>query len=137
MIIFSSINNSIMTNIFLINQTAGYIVTLILSFVIIIPISFHLSNFKGNCSLFTRGTFIEDDGRFEPDWASCFYCGWTLFVGIITLIASFVQIIRMIRFIKNGADRYIILNNIVYFNILIIKFSFRLVHSFQLSLMRY
>jgi len=93
-----------MVSLGVLSQSAGYTVTFILSLCVLIPMSIHLTNFKGHCALFTTGTFIEDDGRFDPNWASCFYCGLTIFVGVLTLITSSVQLIRMIRLMNHGED---------------------------------
>jgi len=56
-----------------------------------------MSDFCGHCALFSCGTFIEDDGRFEPDWASSGYCIYTIIVGCFTLLLSLVQLIFKLR----------------------------------------
>jgi hypothetical protein len=93
-----------MGNILLLSQTAGYSVALILSLCVAIPMTIHMINFKGHCLLYTNGTFVPDDGRFEPDWASPGYCGFTLAVACFLLICSTVQLVRMSIFLYKGLD---------------------------------
>jgi len=66
--------------------------------------SLHLYNFCGHCSLYSNGVYIEEDGRFEPNWSTPFYCGFTLFVGSLILLVAFIQLIRKLIFLYKGTD---------------------------------
>lgn len=94
-------------NMTLLSQAAGYTVSVILSLCVVTPMVFHLVNFKGHCLLYTSGTFIAEDGRFDPSWASPFFCGFTLFVGFLLLFASLVQLTRMGIFLYKRLDRLV------------------------------
>jgi hypothetical protein len=63
------------------------------------------ASFQGHCLLFTSGEFIAGDGSFDPTWGSNFYCGFTLFAGITSLIVSFIQLVRISLFLCKGTDR--------------------------------
>lgn len=91
-------------NIPLLGQATCYSITLLLSIVTLIPMAWHIQNFNGKCLLFTTGTFDPNDGHFIPDWASPFYCGFSLFTAILALLVSIVQLFRMSVFLYNGTD---------------------------------
>ncbi|XP_014472706.1 PREDICTED: transmembrane protein 179 isoform X2 [Dinoponera quadriceps] len=84
-----------LTNILLLSQIAGYVVALILSLCIIVPMSLHQNEFRGHCLLFSTGVWQESDGQFVVNWASQAYCNYTIFVGLVLLITSAVQIYRL------------------------------------------
>lgn len=63
------------------------------------------ASFEGNCLLFTTGEFIAGDGSFDPKWGSNFYCVFTLFAGITSLIIAFIQLVRMSVFLCRRTDR--------------------------------
>lgn len=94
-------------NLRLLSQSAGYCVTLILSLCVVIPMIMNEASFKGNCLLFTSGQFIAGDGLFDPKWGSNFYCGFTLFVGILSLLIAGLQLVRMSIFLYKGSDRFV------------------------------
>lgn len=60
--------------------------------------------FRGHCLLFSTGNWRESDGQFVPDWASRFYCNYTILVGLILLLTSSVQIYRMSMLMYKGED---------------------------------
>lgn len=93
-----------LTNVILLSQAAGYSVTIILSLCVVIPMIMHEASFQGHCLLFTTGTFVSSDGSFDPQWGSGFYCGFTLFVGIISFIIALVQLVRMCIFLCKNTD---------------------------------
>ncbi|XP_015440113.1 PREDICTED: transmembrane protein 179 [Dufourea novaeangliae] len=93
-----------LTNILLLSQISGYIVALILSLCIIIPVSLHQDEFRGHCLLFSNGTWQESDGQFVVNWASRAYCNYTLFVGLMLLLTSAVQIYRLSLLMYRGED---------------------------------
>ncbi|XP_067119994.1 transmembrane protein 179 [Centruroides vittatus] len=90
-------------NFLLLSQTTGYVVAFILSLCLVVPLSINLDNFKEHCLLYTTGTF-QDDGNFKPEWASTSYCYYTMLVGIILLLTSIIQTIRMSVFLFRGID---------------------------------
>lgn len=93
-----------LTNILLLSQIAGYVVALILSLCIIVPMSLHQDEFRGHCLLFSTGVWQESDGQFVVKWASQAYCNYTIFVGLVLLIASAVQIYRLSLLMYRSED---------------------------------
>lgn len=93
-----------LTNILLLSQISGYIVALILSLCIIIPMSLHQDEFRGHCLLFSTGTWQETDGQFVVNWASQAYCNYTIFIGLMLLLTSTVQIYRLSLLMYRGED---------------------------------
>ncbi|CAL7949588.1 transmembrane protein 179 [Xylocopa sonorina] len=93
-----------LTNILLLSQISGYVVALVLSLCIIIPMSLHQDEFRGHCLLFSTGTWQESDGQFVVNWASQAYCNYTIFVGLMLLLTSAVQIYRLSILMYRGED---------------------------------
>lgn len=93
-----------LTNILLLSQIAGYVIALILSLCITVPMSLHQDEFKGHCLLFSTGVWQEGDGQFKVDWASQAYCNYTIFVGVILFVTSTIQIYRMSLYLYKGTD---------------------------------
>ncbi|KAG7200136.1 hypothetical protein KM043_000575 [Ampulex compressa] len=93
-----------LTNILLLSQIAGYVVALILSLCIIVPMSLHQDEFRGHCLLFSTGTWQELDGQFVVNWASQGYCNYTIAVGLALLLTSAVQIYRLSLLMYRGED---------------------------------
>lgn len=63
------------------------------------------SIFSGNCLLFSRGTWQENDGLLDISWASKFYCLFPTFCGIIIFILSGCQIVRLVKIYKSTDDQ--------------------------------
>ncbi|CAD1477074.1 unnamed protein product [Heterotrigona itama] len=93
-----------LTNILLLSQISGYVVALILSLCIIIPMSLHEDEFRGHCLLFSTGTWQESNGQFIVNWASQAYCNYTIFVGLMLLLTSAIQIYRLSILMYRGED---------------------------------
>ncbi|KAJ9592313.1 hypothetical protein L9F63_001133 [Diploptera punctata] len=93
-----------LTNILLLSQIAGYVIALILSLCITVPMSLHQDEFRGHCLLFSTGVWQEADGQFKVDWASQAYCNYTIFVGVILFVTSAIQIYRMSMLLYKGTD---------------------------------
>ncbi|KAI4477853.1 transmembrane protein 179 [Polistes fuscatus] len=93
-----------LTNILLLSQIAGYVVALILSLCIIVPMSLHQDEFQGHCLLFSTGTWQETDGQFVVNWASQISCNYTIFVGLVLLLTAAFQIYRLSVFMYRGED---------------------------------
>lgn len=102
-----------LSNIVLLCQVAGYVVSMILSLCIVVPMSLHQDEFRlilnspviniyenlfffcrGHCLLFSTGVWKETDGQFNVNWASQAYCNYTIFVGLVLFLVSLVQIYR-------------------------------------------
>lgn len=88
-------------------QIAVHVACFIASFYIVWPISKHMNDFCGHCALFSCGTFIEDDGHFEPNWASGGYCIYSIIVGIFTMLNSIGQILFKIRRLYQVREWYL------------------------------
>lgn len=93
-----------LANILLLSQIAGYVVALILSLCIIVPMTLHEDEFRGHCLLFSTGTWQETDGQFVVNWAPQAYCNYTIFVGLVLLITAIVQIYRLSVLMYRGED---------------------------------
>lgn len=63
-----------------------------------------LSVCRGHCLLFSTGTWQESDGQFVVNWAPQAYCNYTIFVGLVLLITSAIQIYRLSMFMYRGED---------------------------------
>ena len=85
-------------------QLGSYVVALIMSLIICIPMSMHQEQFKGHCLLFSTGQWRETDGQFVVAWASQAYCNFIIFVAVIMFVISLTQIIRYCKFLYRGKD---------------------------------
>ncbi|XP_071038219.1 transmembrane protein 179 [Parasteatoda tepidariorum] len=90
-------------NILLLSQATGYVVALMLSLSVIIPLAMNLECFKGHCLLFTTGSF-GDDGNFNAEWASKAYCIYIAFISSLLVMVSTFQAIRMFALLKKERD---------------------------------
>ncbi|VVC87813.1 unnamed protein product [Leptidea sinapis] len=81
-----------LTNVLLLSQIAGYVIGLILSLCIMVPLSMHQNEFSGHCLLFSRGTWQEEDGQLLVMWASRAYCNYVIVVGVLMFIVCCIQI---------------------------------------------
>lgn len=59
---------------------------------------------RGHCLLFSTGVWQESDGQFVVSWASQAYCNYTIFVGLILLVTSTIQIYRLSLFMYRSED---------------------------------
>ncbi|KAG6442062.1 transmembrane protein 179 [Manduca sexta] len=92
-----------LTNVLLLSQIAGYLVGLILSLCIVVPMSMHQDEFNGHCLLFSHGDW-QDSGQLSVEWASRAYCNYVILVGIIMFIVCSVQIYRLSMLMYRGED---------------------------------
>ncbi|XP_049784680.1 transmembrane protein 179 [Schistocerca cancellata] len=93
-----------LSNLTLLSQIAGYVIALILSVCMTVPLSMHQDEFRGHCLLFSTGIWQEDDGQFSVDWASQAYCNYGIFVGVTLFVTSAIQIYRLSMFMYRGID---------------------------------
>lgn len=91
-------------NLLLLTQATSYVITLILGLCLIAPLCCHHVNFKGNCLLFTTGSWRETDGQLIVDWANSAYCNISIFVGCLLVAISIIQFFRMARLLFRGID---------------------------------
>lgn len=63
-----------------------------------------LTFFRGHCLLFSTGTWQETDGQFVANWASQAYCNYGIFVGLMLLITSSIQIYRLSMLMYRDKD---------------------------------
>ncbi|XP_012545482.1 transmembrane protein 179 [Bombyx mandarina] len=92
-----------LTNVLLLSQIAGYLMGLILSLCVIVPMSMHQDEFSGNCLLFSKGVW-QEDGQLLVSWASRFYCNYVILVGILMFLVCCVQIYRLSMLVYKGED---------------------------------
>ncbi|XP_018495896.1 transmembrane protein 179 [Galendromus occidentalis] len=81
-------------NIPLLAQATVCSLTLLLSMAALIPMSWHVSNFKGHCLLYTNGTFDNNDGHFIPDWGSSFYCYYSIIINVAIVLMSMLHLVK-------------------------------------------
>lgn len=93
-----------LSNVLVLSQVTTYILALLLSFCIIIPISFHLVDFKGHCLLFSNGTWSETDGHLVVTWASQAFCSYNITWAGISLFIALIQTYRFIAQICVGGE---------------------------------
>ncbi|KAG5882581.1 hypothetical protein JTB14_030130 [Gonioctena quinquepunctata] len=93
-----------LSNILLLSQIAGYVIALILSLCIVVPMGLHQEDFKGHCLLFSTGVWQETDGQLFVHWASQAYCNYTIFVGVMLGLVSIIQIYRLSMFLYKNTD---------------------------------
>nr|XP_045585177.1 transmembrane protein 179-like [Procambarus clarkii] len=93
-----------LNNVLVLSQVTTYILTLLLALCIIIPIFFHLSDFKGHCLLFSNGTWRETDGQFVVSWASQGFCDYNLTWASVSLLIALIQTYRFIVQIFRGTE---------------------------------
>ncbi|CAH2983599.1 unnamed protein product [Chilo suppressalis] len=93
-----------LTNVLLLSQITGYIIGLILSLCLIVPMSMHQDEFNGHCLLFSKGVWQELDGQLLVSWASRVYCDYVIAVGVLMFLVCLVQIYRMSVFLYRGQD---------------------------------
>ncbi|CAK1583920.1 unnamed protein product [Parnassius mnemosyne] len=94
----------VLTNVLLLSQIAGYVIGLILSLCIIVPMSMHQDEFGGHCLLFSKGAWQEEDGQLLVSWASQAYCNYVIAIGVLMFIVCLVQIYRLSIFMYKGQD---------------------------------
>lgn len=90
--------------IFSLIHIAAHFVCILVSLYIIVPVSTHLSDFRGHCALFSCGQFIEDDGHFEPKWSTPFSCFYSIIIGGFTLLCSLAQLLLKLRLLYQNKE---------------------------------
>lgn len=93
-----------LTNILLLSQIAGYVVALVLSLCIVVPMGIHQDEFRGHCLLFSTGVWQESDGQFVVNWASQAYCNYPIVVGLLLFLTAATQIYRLSFLMYRGKD---------------------------------
>lgn len=96
-------------NILALSQVTGYVLSIILFFFIMWPMSVNISNFNGNCILFSSGEYQSPSGKFDVTyWAYGSSCVFVLFLSMLTLVVSILQTIRLsTHLIKNTDSSFI------------------------------
>lgn len=91
-------------NVLLLSQLAGYVIAFILSICITVPLLIHVREFDDHCLLFAEGKWAEEDGLFNPEWASQGFCNYPIFIGFLLFIVSFTQIYRLTQLIRSQGE---------------------------------
>ena len=94
--------------IYLISQCAAHLVVLFVSLYSIVPMVIHVSDFRGHCALYSCGKFIEEDGRFDPQWSSLFYCLFTVIVAFLAFLSALSQLTLKIRLMYYNRVRFVL-----------------------------
>ncbi|XP_076463430.1 transmembrane protein 179-like [Babylonia areolata] len=84
-----------LANILLLAQVTLYLISLILSFFMYVPISVNLNDFDGHCLLFATGKWTADklDVLLQVDWGSSSSCNFAVFSGVAVMLASLFYLI--------------------------------------------
>lgn len=94
-------------NILALSQVTGYVLSTILFFFIIWPMSNNLRSFNGNCILFSSGQYDIKDQKFEvTDWAYGSSCAFVIFLSLLIVFISIWQTIRISIHLVKNTDRY-------------------------------
>lgn len=93
--------------IFLIIQCGTHLICLLASLYIIVPVATHMSDFRGNCALFSCGKYSEEDGHFEPEWASSAFCIISIIIGFITFLLSLAQLLLKLRLLYKNEEWFV------------------------------
>ncbi|PIK55183.1 hypothetical protein BSL78_07913 [Apostichopus japonicus] len=96
-------------NILALSQVTGYVLSTILFFFIIWPMSNNLRSFNGNCILFSSGQYDIKDQKFEvTDWAYGSSCAFVIFLSLLIVFISIWQTIRIsIHLVKNTDSSFL------------------------------
>ncbi|XP_047477654.1 transmembrane protein 179-like [Penaeus chinensis] len=93
-----------LNNVLVLSQVTTYIIAFLLSLCIIIPISYHLSDFRGHCLLFSRGNWSETDGQLEVSWGSQAFCDYNISWASISLLIALIQSYKCIVQLCTGGE---------------------------------
>ncbi|XP_043204387.1 transmembrane protein 179-like isoform X1 [Amphibalanus amphitrite] len=85
-------------------QLTGYLVSVCLSFVVLVPMLLNFKDFRYKCLLFTAGDFREQDGQFVPQWASNIYCYYVIFMSATLTLICVLQAVRTMLFLRHDTD---------------------------------
>ncbi|XP_070578920.1 transmembrane protein 179-like [Ptychodera flava] len=94
-------------NILVLAQVTAYVLIFLLSFFIVVPAGINQTNFDGNCVLFSTGTWHRNasSNHFRIDaWGDRSVCNFTIYIGIVSLMASFILAVRLSIFLCREAD---------------------------------
>lgn len=83
-------------NILLLAQVTVYLMALILSFFMFVPISVNLGDFDGNCLLFATGKWSANKGAVQLDevnWGPSSSCNFPVFSGVAVMLVSFAYLL--------------------------------------------
>ncbi|XP_035670027.1 transmembrane protein 179-like [Branchiostoma floridae] len=97
-------------NTLLLSQCTAYLLALVLSFFMAVPMGQNQRNFDGKCLLYARGTWsvnASSEVGWKMDityWGSQSVCNYSIYMGIVTMIVAFVQVVRTSYFLYKGLD---------------------------------
>jgi len=80
---------------------AAYSVNVILGISFVTSLTHHLYSFSTHCLLFTTGRY-EDNGEFTPDWATRFYCIFSIFVAGLSIVVAFYELFKTSLMLYKG-----------------------------------
>lgn len=93
-----------LNNVLVWSQVTTYLLALLLALCIIIPVSFHLVDFKGHCLLFSNGTWRESDGQLVVNWGHRGFCTYNISWAGVSLLIALIQVYRFIAQICRGTE---------------------------------
>lgn len=108
-----------LSNVLILSQIAGHVVVLTLSLCILVPMLCHVRDFNGHCLLFSTGDWNENNGLFDVQWVSEFYCNFTIITGMFLFFVSSIEIYRWAELL--------VINSIIsnFISLSFLKFHFR------------
>lgn len=94
-------------NILVLSQVTAYVLAAILSLFIFPPVAVNKThNFNGHCLLSAEGYYQEDDSFKVVTWGSTSPCNFAIFIGIVVMLYSIYQIVRLSFHLYNDTDGY-------------------------------
>lgn len=92
-------------NIFLLTQLTAFLLCLIMSFFIFIPMAVNQEEFSGNCLLYATGTWDNTSQLASVDWGPSSACGFSIFIGVVLMILSLCYTCLYCVYLARDADR--------------------------------
>ncbi|KAM4690343.1 transmembrane protein 179 [Rhinophrynus dorsalis] len=118
-------------NNFLFAQCVLYFLAFLFSFIAVVPLSENSSDFHGKCLLFTEGMWLSGNITMErehftvEEWGPESACRFSVFIGLLSLLASAVQAWRTLFFLCKGHEDsffYAFLNLLISSSVLFVIF---------------
>ncbi|KAM5129870.1 transmembrane protein 179 [Mantella aurantiaca] len=97
-------------NNFLFAQCILYFLAFLFSFIAVVPLSENSADFHGKCLLFTEGVWLSGNVSLErehftvDEWGPEGACRFSVFTGVLSLLASAVQAWRSLFLLCKGHD---------------------------------
>ncbi len=83
-------------NILILTQVCAYLLAVIFSFFMFLPMSVNLGHFNGHCLLEAQGKWLEDPNKLNiTSWGNSANCNFPIFVGALCFPISLFYVVWM------------------------------------------